>query len=87
MDDKKVMGHNPLENNHLEGAKFNFIPFTESGALHKSKSKIKSKKKKVVSYYLEEELISEIRLKATQSEETFSKFVEKILKQAVTKNN
>lgn len=34
MDKKKVMGHNPLGTNHLEDAKFEFIPYTESGSVH-----------------------------------------------------
>ena len=84
MDKKSVMGHNPLGGNHLEGAKFDFIPYTESGSAMKE-SAIKKKKtsKKVVSYYLEEKLISEIRTEATRNEMSFSTFVGRILKKAL----
>jgi len=84
MDKKKVMGHNPLGINHLADAKFEFIPFTESGSVYKeSNQEIRRKKKKVVSYYLEEELINEIKTKAKANEESYSTFVGKALKKAV----
>ncbi len=84
MDKKKVMGHNPLGTNHLEDAKFDFIPFTESGSVHKnSATKLPKPKKKVVSYYLEEDLISAVKSKATINEESFSHFVGRVLKKAV----
>jgi predicted DNA binding CopG/RHH family protein len=85
MEKKTVMGHNPLDGNHLEGATFDFIPYTESGSAQKeSVSKKKTKPKKVVSYYLEEELIDEIRQKATKKELSFSNFVGKLLKKALS---
>ncbi|MCG8372541.1 MAG: hypothetical protein MI700_03370 [Balneolales bacterium] len=84
MDKKPVMGHNPLGGNHLEGAKFDFIPYTESGsAMKDSAKKKKTPSKKVVSYYLEEELINEIRTQATSQELSFSNFVGRLLKKAL----
>ena len=84
MDKKKVMGHNPLGTNHLADAKFDFIPFTESGSAHKdSVSSMPRKKKRVVSYYLEEDVINAVKSKATANEESFSTFVGKALKKAV----
>jgi len=84
MDKKKVMGHNPLGMNHLADAKFKFIPYTETGSVHKESEVDKPKKKKrVVSYYLEVDLINEIRNKATSNEESFSIYVGKALKKAV----
>lgn len=84
MDKKKVMGHNPLGTNHLEDAKFEFIPYTESGSVHKeSEKKQPRKKKRVVSYYLEEDLINAVKRKATAKEQSFSTFVGGILKKAI----
>ncbi len=84
MDKKKVMGHNPLGMNHLADAKFKFIPFTESGSVQQESEPVKKRKKrKVVSYYLEEELISQIRDKATENSETYSGFVSRTLKEAI----
>jgi uncharacterized protein (DUF1919 family) len=84
MDKKKVMGHNPLGMNHLADAKFKFIPYTESGSAQQdSESKKKRVKRKVVSYYLEEDLITEIRDKATENSETYSGFVGRVLKKAL----
>ena len=86
MDKKKVMGHNPLGTNHLKDAKFDFIPFTESGSVHKkSVSKLPKKKKRVVSYYLEEDLINAVKSKATDNKESFSHYVGSVLKKAVKK--
>lgn len=84
MEKKKVMGHNPLGMNHLKDAKFEFIPFTESGSAQKtSANKQPRKKKRVVSYYLEEELINEVKKKATLKEQSFSTFVGQVLKKAI----
>ena len=80
MSKKKVMGHNPLGQNHLEGAKFDFIPYTEDGAEHqKSDGGEKKRQKKVVSYYLEEDLIKEIKHNARRFNLSYSNFVSKIL--------
>ena len=84
MDKKKVMGHNPLGINHLKDAKFKFIPFTDSGSANQNASNSpKRKKKRVVSYYLEEDLINTIREKATEKEQSFSTYVGKALKRAI----
>lgn len=84
MDKKKVMGHNPLGGNHLKDAKFKFIPFTDSGSASKNSIQPSPRKKKrVVSYYLEEELINTIREKATENELSFSTYVGKALKRAI----
>ncbi|MGB0346486.1 MAG: hypothetical protein ACPGGA_03310 [Balneolaceae bacterium] len=84
MDKKKVMGHNPLGTNHLADAKFDFIPFTESGSVHKdSVAKLPKTKKRVVSYYLEEKLINAVKSKATRNEESFSQYVSRVLKKAI----
>ncbi len=84
MDKKKVMGHNPLGMNHLADANFNFIPYTESGSAQQdAKSKKKRVKRKVVSYYLDEDLITKIRDKATENSESYSGFVSRKLKEAI----
>ena len=86
MSDKKVMGHNPLGENHLVDAKFDFIPFTErgSGQLKEHMPKMK-KSKKVVSYYLEKDLIENVKLKAKEQGLSYSGFVSKVLHNVVDK--
>ncbi len=78
------MGHNPLGYRPLADAKFEFIPYTESGSeLQESAKKEKKPSKKVVSYYLDENLVKEIRKKAKEHEDSYSHFVGKLLKQAL----
>lgn len=84
MSKKPVMGHNPLGYRPLADAKFEFIPQTESGSAEKKSAEEKSTpNKKVVSYYLEEELIEEIRRRAKEREDSYSHFVGQILKKAI----
>ena len=84
MSKKKSMGHNPLGENHLEGAKFDLIPYTEKGAERKKKEETEKKtNKKVVSYYLEEELVKEIKTNAKKFNVSYSNLVSKILKRTI----
>ena len=84
MNKKKSMGHNPLGQNHLEGAKFDFIPYTEDGSKSADKAPAeKKRKKKVVSYYLEEDLIKEVKSNASRFNVSYSNFVGKILKRTI----
>ena len=86
MDKKSVMGHNPLEHNHLADAKFDFIPYTEGGSdQEESAEKEKKINKKTVSYYLEEDLIRDVKRAATREKMTFSSFVGHVLKRALRK--
>ncbi len=88
MDKKSAMGHNPLEYRPLAEAKFDFIPHTESGSdaeKEKTEKETNESNKKVVSYYLEEDLINEIRKKAKEKEDSYSHFVGEILKKAIDK--
>lgn len=84
MSKKRVMGHNPLGYRPLADAKFDFIPKTESGS---GKETISSKtvNKKTVSYYLEEEVIDEIKRRAKEREDSYSHTVNQILKEAINK--
>ena len=82
----KKLGHNPLGGNHLDGAKFDFIPYTEQGSAGKKTSRKKTTKKKVVSYYLEEDLIKEIRQHAKENEVSFSSYVSDLLSKAIKEN-
>lgn len=84
MSKKPVMGHNPLGYRPLADAKFKFIPQTDSGSAEKDSAEEKSTpNKKVVSYYLEEDLIDEIRKRAKEREDSYSHYVGKILKNAI----
>lgn len=86
MSKKQVMGHNPLVYRPLADAKFDFIPYTDSGSgKGKNVSEIKKITKKVSSYYLEVELTDEIKKRATEKGESYSHFVEDILKKAIRK--
>ncbi|GAB5408813.1 MAG: hypothetical protein BalsKO_11780 [Balneolaceae bacterium] len=84
MDKKQVMGHNPLKYSPLADAKFDFIPQTDSGSGEDvNKEKKPSPPKKTASYYLEEDLINEIKKRAKENESSYSHFVNKALKKAI----
>ncbi len=84
MDKKPVMGHNPLGYRPLAEAKFSFIPHTEAGSGEEIKEESQSSSnKKTVCYYLEEDLINEIKRRAKQNEDSYSHFVNKTLKKAI----
>ncbi len=84
MSKKQVMGHNPLGYRPLADAKFEFIPKTDSGSGEEGIPS-KSASKKTVSYYLEEEVIDEIKRRAKEREDSYSHTVNKILKEAINK--
>lgn len=75
MSKKPVMGHNPLGSHPLAGAKLDFIPQTKSGSDADNTGEAKKTSKKVVSYYLDEDLIQEIRDRAKERDQSFSQFV------------
>lgn len=79
----KKLGHNPLGGNHLEGAKFDFIPFTNKGAALSKTQPKKKHRKKIVSYYLEEDLIREIKELAKNENISFSHCVGSLLTSAL----
>ncbi len=83
MSKKPVMGNNPLTYRPLAGAKFAFIPQTESGAAISGSVKRNTPSKKTVSYYLEESLIDEIKKRAKEKEDSNSHFVNELLKRAI----
>jgi nitrogen regulatory protein PII-like uncharacterized protein len=84
MSKKPVMGHNPLGYRPLADANFDFIPNTKDGAEAKDNARDKdTPNKKVVSYYLEEELIDKIKKRAKEKEDSYSHFVGTILKKAI----
>tara|TARA_R110000868_G_scaffold304437_30_gene565549 strand:- start:17749 stop:18012 length:264 start_codon:yes stop_codon:yes gene_type:complete len=85
MEDKKpVMGHNPLGYRPLAEAKFSFIPQTDSGSGAGEGEELKSSpSKKTVSYYLEEDLIDEIKKRAKENQDSYSHFVNQTLKKAI----
>lgn len=86
MDKKQVMGHNPLGYRPLADAKFSFIPQTDSGSGEGTSEEEKSSPcKKTVSYYLEEDLIKEIKRRAKENKNSYSHFVNKTLKKAIEK--
>ena len=86
MDKKPAMGHNPLEYRPLAEAKFDFIPQTESGSEGEKSVEKKEEttpSKKVVSYYLDEELIEKIKRRAKEKADSYSHYVGQILKKAI----
>lgn len=83
MSKKPVMGNNPLTYRPLAGAKFAFIPQTESGAAVSGPSTRTTPSKKTVCYYLEESLIDEIKRRAREKEDSNSHFVNELLKKAI----
>ena len=83
MSKKPVMGNNPLTYQPLAGAKFTFIPQTESGSSLSGPVMKKTPSKKMVSYYLEESLIDEIKRRAKEKEDSNSHFVNELLKRAI----
>ncbi|RNC85338.1 MAG: hypothetical protein ED557_00770 [Balneola sp.] len=83
MNKKPVMGHNPLTYRPLKGAKFTFIPQTESGSGVAGSLSKRGISKKTVCYYLEEELINEIKKRAREKEDSNSHFVNELLKRAI----
>ncbi len=78
-----MMGNNPLTYRPLAGAKFAFIPQTESGSGVSGSTKRRTPSKKTVSYYLEESLIDEIKKRAREKEDSNSHFVNELLKKAI----
>lgn len=85
MSKKSAMGHNPLDYRPLAEAKFEFIKQTDSGSEggKTAQKKEESPNKKVVSYYLEEDLVEEIKRRAKEKEDSYSHFVSNILKRAI----
>lgn len=84
MDKKPVMGHNPLGYRPLADAKFNFIPQTEAGSgAGNSDEENSFPSKKTVSFYLEEDLIEEIRRRAKKDKDSYSHFVSKTLRKVI----
>ncbi len=82
MSKKRVMGHNPLGYRPLADAKFDFIPQTDAGSGEEPVSS-NTVNKKTVSYYLEEEIIDEIKRRAREKEDSYSHTVNEILKKAI----
>lgn len=84
MDKKRVMGHNPLDYSPLADAKFDFIPQTESGSgIVDEKTPKTSPTKKTVSYYLEVDIINEIKKRAIENEDSYSHYVNQALKKVI----
>ena len=87
MTKKSAMGHNPLDYRPLADAKFDFIPHTELGSEGaknaRQKAEEDSPNKKVVSYYLEKELVEKIKQRAKEKQDTYSHFVGSILRKAI----
>ena len=84
MSKKSAMGHNPLGYRPLAEAKFDFIPQTDAGSGEETLSS-KAASKKTVSYYLEEEIINEIKRRAKEQEDSYSHTVNKLLKEAINR--
>ena len=82
MTKKPAMGHNPLGYRPLADAKFDFIPQTESGSGDESATS-KLSGKKTVSYYLETEVIEQVKRLAKEREDSYSHTANELLKKAI----
>ncbi len=82
MNKKPAMGHNPLGYRPLADAKFDFIPQTESGSGEDGVISNFSRKK-TVSYYLETEVIEQIKRIAKEKEDSYSHTANELLKKAI----
>ncbi len=88
MSKKPSLGHNPLAYSLKSHASFDFIKSTQNQQKEAGKNDSKSSpKKKVVSYYLEQSLIDQIRNKANEEKKTYSYVAGKLLKESIEKEN
>lgn len=97
MNKKKSMGSNPLAYNFLGNANFDFIKKTDGSAPEEPSDEVKSKtvpekdasnsivQKKVVSYYLEEEIIEKISTLAEEYNQSKSSFVNDLISKKLQK--
>lgn len=82
MNKKSAMGHNPLGYRPLAEAKFDFIPQTDAGS-GKETTPSNLSGKKTVSYYLETEVIEQVKRIAKEHEDSFSHTANELLKEAI----
>ena len=78
MSKKPSLGHNPLKQNLKNHGSFNFIKDTSQKKTAQKKVG-KTIPKKVVSYYLEEDIIDKIREMAQNQEKSFSGLANELL--------
>ncbi|MTI88055.1 MAG: hypothetical protein FH748_08815 [Balneolaceae bacterium] len=81
MSKKKSLGHNPLAYSTFGDSSFDFISSSEEK--REAKEEIKKPQKSVVSYYLEDPLVSRIRKKADEEEKSYSAYVNELLKKSM----
>jgi len=82
MSKKKSLGHNPLAYSMLGKATFDFIGKAEEESTEENQKK-KKVNKKIVSYYLEEPLVKELKKQAVKAGISYSQFVSEAIKDAL----
>lgn len=84
MTKKKSLGHNPLAYSMLRHASLDFIKSAEEQEKDKeAQKKPDPPKKQVVSYYLEEQLVDQIKALADELDTSYSAIVNEMLKKGV----
>ncbi len=85
MSKKPSLGHNPLDQNLRNHGSFDFIKDTAPKKEKSKKAKGKTVSKKVVSYYLEEDVIDKIKTIAKTEEKSFSALANELLNASIDK--
>ena len=86
MNKKKSLGHNPLSYSMLGKSNFDFIKSTDPDKMKGEDHKAQKVPKKVVSYYLEEEIINLVKTVALEQNSSCSGLVAKVLKDHLSNN-
>ena len=85
MSKKPSLGHNPLAQNIRNHGSFDFIKDTAPKKVSSKKPKKKNASKKVVSYYLEEEIIEKIKNIVKNESKSFSALANELLNISIEK--
>ncbi len=83
MSKKQSLGHNPLAYSLRNHGSFDFIRDTQGKNGNQQKEPVISKK--VASYYLEESVIEKVREIAEQQDDSYSGVANRLLKEALKK--
>ena len=85
MSKKPSLGHNPLAQNLRNHGSFDFIKDTAPKKVSTKKVKGKATSKKVVSYYLEKDVIKKIQEIAKNESKSFSALANELLNVSIEK--
>lgn len=94
MSKKKSLGHNPLTYSKIGNANFDFIKSSmpdfdepESQRPRQKSDPEKKVTKKVVSYYLDEEIVDDLKNRAESESRSYSSLVAKAIKNYLAEKN